>query len=388
MHFRKLHIAIATLLSLLFGRCIEPFDPPVSDFQDLLVIEGTITNSAEPQQVLISRSIPIDTNQFIPENGADVKIIDDMGGEYQLLPTGEGIYQTPVDFQGIVGHTYQLFVTTGSGEIIQSDPITMSSVPKIDSISWEVTSKLNDDGNWIDGIQIYINTHDPNNETWNYRWQWEETWEFNTKYHSLYKWASNGDVEERSENIYTCWSTYNSQNILIGSSGKLTTDIISKQPIHYVSSSGSNRLSKKYSILVKQYALSEAAWLFWQQMGKMNQDLGSLFAPQATAVKGNLKNITNPENPVIGYFDASAVDEMRLFITNKELGDMRVYTGYHNCTFDTLLLAQIQDFPYKNYFNPLDLVYVMVFPLGYSLSSVECSDCRLHGVNIKPDFWE
>lgn len=388
MHIQKSHIIITAILLLFTSMCIEPFDPPRGDFEDLLVIEGLITDEVDPQIIRISRSFPIDTVQFLPENGAEVMVMDDLGNEHQLQSVGSGEYQTPSGFQGVKDRTYQLFVTTSKGEIIQSDPVTLKSTPKIDSISWEINSRLNDEGILIDGVQIYINTHDPNNDTWNYRWQWEETWEFNARYHSSFQWAPNGDVEVRTENIYTCWSTVKSQNIFVGSSGKLTTDVISAHPIHYVSASGSNRLIKKYSILVKQYALSEAAWFFWQQMEKMNQDLGSLFAPQPTAVKGNLINISEPEKPVIGYFDASTVDEMRLFISKEELGDMRVYTGYHNCTYDTLLFAAIPGYDYKHHSNPLDLIYGIIFPIGYSVSSSECSDCRLYGVNIKPDFWE
>jgi len=396
VHIRKLHIAIAVFISLFMSMCIEHFDPPLGDFEDLLVIEGLITNSAEPQKVMISRSSRIDTTHFIPENSANVRIIDDLGNEYQLLQIGDGEYQASSEFQGTTGRTYQLFVTTEKGEIIQSDPVTMLSVPRIDSISWEISSRFNDEGDLMDGVQIYVNTHDPNNETWNYRWQWEETWEFNTRYRSELQWDPNGTVEPRPENIYTCWSTVKSQNIHIGSSDNLATDIISSEPIRYVSSSESNRLNVKYSILVKQYALSESAWYYYKQLGKMNQELGSLFAPQPTPVTGNLINITDPGIPVLGYFDASEVNEKRIFISRKEeLGEMQEYSGYKSCFNDILTFffipgytPYVQGYAFERAHNPLRLFYIDVSPIGFYYSTIECSDCRLYGTNKKPVFWE
>jgi hypothetical protein len=376
-------------MSLFVSRCIEPFDPPRGDFDDLLVIEGLITDAPEPQLIRISRSFPLDTTQYIPENGATVVILDDMGNEYQLQSAGNGEYLTLPDFQGEPGRTYQLLVTTANEEMIQSDPVTMKKVPEIDSISWKVVSRLNDEGELIDGVQIYVNTHDPENQTWNYRWQWKETWEFNARYHSYYQWSANGMVEVRPDNIYTCWTTKTSGKILIESSSKLTNDIIFQYPLHYVSSTSSNRLSKKYSILVKQYALSDAAWFFWQQMEKMNQNMGTIFAPQPTAVVGNLHNINIPAKTVIGYFDASGIKEKRIFISKEDLGDMDVYSGYKGCTLDTLLLSGIPKYPNKQYYIPvIDVLDERGFTIGYWISSKRCADCTMYGVNTKPDFWE
>lgn len=390
MQARCSNIVLLLALSFLVMTCIEPFDPPKSGFENLLVIEALITDSHEPQTVHISRSIPLDTTFYVPENAATVKIFDDAGNEYRLEPAGNGIYTTPwPDFQAVPGRSYQLEVTTENGDLIRSDPVIMGKTPDIDSVSWEISSRLNDEGEDIPGVQIYVSTHDPENQTWYYHWQLEETWEFHAAYHSFYQWSANGWVEMRPENIYTCWSTHLPDKILIGSSSKLTEDVIARLPLLYVSSDASNRLSRKYSLLVKQYALSESAWLYWQQLKKMNENMGSLFAPQPTAVTGNLHDDSNKGKPVIGFFDVSAVKTKRIFISKEELEDMDVYSGYQGCKKDTLLNAQIPGYYYKDYMNPVDEVTNdMGFTIGYYVSSIECTDCRLHGTNIKPDFWE
>jgi hypothetical protein len=390
MNISRSNIALFLFLQILFTSCIEPFNPPKTNYEYFIVIEGTITDSPEPQIIRISRTIPLDTILYVPDNTAKVSILDDSGNEYLLQSTGNGEYATSwPDFQATPGQTYQLHVITENGEIIQSDPVTMMKVPDIDSVSWKITSRFNDEGQNVPGVQIYISTHDPGNNTRNYRWELEETWEFTAPYHSFYQWSSNGWVEMRPENIYTCWTTNLPDNILIGSSAQLSDDIISEFPLLYISSEGSNRLSEEYSLLVRQYALSESSRLFWQQMKKMNEAMGSLFAPQPSAVTGNLHNISNEGEPVIGYFDASEVKETRIFIPKEELEDMNVFSGYYGCTKDTLLMFEIPHYDLKSHTNPIDEVKNdMGFTVGFTISNIECTDCTLHGTNIKPDFWQ
>ena len=389
MNFSYKNILFFILLSLTVLRCIEPFDPPRDDFKSVLVIEGLITNAPEPQTIVISRSFPIDTLVHLPVDGADVSITDDAGNTYALTGVGNGQYVTKwPEFQGVAGKTYQLIVVAPGEELIQSDPVVMKKVPKIDSISWERTTRLENDGSETEGVQIYVSTHDPQNETGNYRWQYEETWEFNTPYPSFYKWTPSGDITLRDENISKCWADEISDKILISSTSKLASDVVSLFPITFVSATESNRLSIRYSILVRQFALTDDALFFWKQLKKMNQEMGGLFSPQPTAVEGNLHNITNPDKQVVGYFEASEVDEKRIFINRWELPDMRVYSGYHRCEVDTLLYADIPAYPFKTSTNPVNTVMnEMGFTIGYSISTKECTDCRLYGENKKPDFW-
>ncbi len=389
MRFSYLNIVVIVILGLVVLRCIEPFDPPKEDFQDLLVIEGLITDEAKPHQITISRTFPIDTLLKIPVNGASASIVDDLGNKYGLQPVGDGKYETSwPEFQGQPGRTYQLLVTTSLGDMIQSDPVVMKKVPEIDSVSWEISTRLLDDGTVTDGVQIYVSTHDPDNETRNYRWQYIETWEFNTPYPTYYKWSGN-QIVVRDENISKCWTNNSSDEILIGSSGNLSDDIISLYPLVYISANASNRLRIKYSILVRQYALSDEAWFYWKQMKKMNQEMGNLFAPQPTAVQGNLHNVTRPQIPVIGYFDASGVKEKRIFISSHDLDGMKVYSGYDYCPVDSLRLADISKYPFKNSRNPMyTYLNEMGFVAGYLMSTIQCTDCTLRGENVKPDFWE
>ena len=41
---------------------------------------------------------------------------------------------------------------------------------------------------------------------------------------------------------------------------------------------------------------------------------GTIFEPQPAFIKGNIKSIYDPEEPVFGYFGASAITKASIFI--------------------------------------------------------------------------
>ena len=71
-------------LPLLFSNCVQEFSPPAQGYQNLLVIEAFLSDSEEPFEVKLSRSIPIDTSGIIPEPGATVSLSDDSGENFLL----------------------------------------------------------------------------------------------------------------------------------------------------------------------------------------------------------------------------------------------------------------------------------------------------------------
>ena len=65
-----------------------------------------------------------------------------------------------------------------------------------------------------------------------------------------------------------------------------------------------DRFSYIYSVLVHQYALDRKAFEYFQNIQKQIEDMGGLFAPQPTEIKGNITCLTHPEEIVIGYINA------------------------------------------------------------------------------------
>ena len=375
-------------LAFVLMTCTEPFSPPRTGYDDLLVVDGFVSNDTSSYTVKLTHTYPIDTTMFSPESGAQVSIVDDMGSSNQLHEKSPGVYKTDsTTFIGEIGRGYQLKVHTQGGKDYLSDVVAMRQTPPIDSVYYDyVVKAANNDSGKQPGLQIYVDSHDPENNTSYYRWEYEDTWQIVSPLPSYFEFDGDSIVS-RKDNVTNCWNSSASTQILIATSKNLSVDRISSFPLAFVPGE-SKKLRTKYSILVRQYALGADAYLFWENIKQTSESLGSLFDPQPGTVKGNIHNVTDPNEPVLGYFDAASVAKMRIFISRRDLKDYDLPPYFSYCENQQVPNDSI-DF-YHNYYR-----YNLVAPwygerglVGYYMTTESCSDCRLQGSNVRPDFWK
>lgn len=391
LNFNQLSFCLRSIkfvfVVFVLATCQERFYPPVGDFSDFLIVEGTITNQAEPQEIKLSRTFGLDTTILEPEQGATVHIIS--AEQMTLLQEMEpGIYKTnPSAFVGEIGATYKLSIVTMDGIEYLSDSVVLKYVPPIDSIHWQWEEKLTiEEGETLEGVQLYVSAHDPSDQTSYYRWDWEETYEFVTEYESTSKWDSKRNMAVPrlpEEQIYRCWNTVKSSDIVVNSSAHLSRDIVSGFPFYFVSNR-TRRLQIKYRILVKQYALSEEGYRYWHDLKTMAENTKSIFGVQPFQVKGNVHNTANSGKDAIGYFDACAVQEKRIVINRHELEnkplDLRKSCekyGYDGPRDYSWVLLSKGEHVVLDHLSPTKILWTIRY----------CADCTVEGVTKKPEFW-
>lgn len=370
----------ALMYFLLIG-CVDPYTPPgLKSSEAILVIDGFIDVTNE-STIKLSRSQNLtDNNEPQSETGATVWVEDDNGSNFFFSEGLDGVYSLPS--QSFTSKKYRLNVKTSNSNLYISDFEMVTLSPPIDSITWSLTDDL--------GVQIYTNTHDPETTEGFYRWTFDETWLYRSAFSSVYVYDfESHSVALRTDDIYNCWRTAKSNDLLIESTTRLSENRVSQYPIAYIKQDD-ERLRFKYSILVKQYAISKNAFNYWQQLKKTTEDLGTLFGPIPSQVTGNFKSISNPDEPVIGYFSIGSTTSSRIFIPWQQLVAPSFYnTPYQDCESYSLMM---QDVP--NFSGPFLLTYGIPNPngpgiIGYYYGLTSCVDCRLSGgVNIEPDFWE
>lgn len=368
---------IGYILILLLAGCKERFAPPaIATATDYLVVEGLINAGQGPTNITLSRTAKlVDSVYFKPEQNAVVTVEGSDNSVYHLQGNGGGLYVAEQLFLN-PNVTYRLHIKTIEGKEYASDYVAVKQTPEIDSISWK------QDAN---GVQIYANTHDPQNNTIYYKWDYWETWEIHSSYPAGYRYVGNGTVlYAPNQNNEVCWKYDESKNIILGSSARLQSDIIHEGSLLSIPANH-EKLGIRYSILVKQYALDKKAYAFYQVMKKNTESLGSIFDPQPSEVSGNIHCLTHPDEPVIGYIQASSISEKRIFIDNHQLKSW-VYPLY--C--DTYLVPNIKD-SIDFYFPGMYLPYAAEFGFSgieaYYSATPECVDCTLRGSNIKPSYW-
>lgn len=362
-------------VTMILTGCKERFEPNLPSMPNgYLVVEGVI-NASGPTQIKLSRTTPLDQKQiFKPELGAQVKVEGDDNSTFALTGLANGIYVSgalPIN----QSTKYRVRIRTGDAKEYLSEFVNVKITPPIDSISWK-----EQDG----GVQIYANTHDPTNNTLYYRWDYDETWEIHSAYYAFYRYV-NGVIRptiSTDPQIYYCWKYDTSKTILLGSSAKLEQDIIYLNPLLFIPR-GEERLGVRYSIQVRQYALNKEGYQFMEQMKKNTESLGTIFDPQPSALKGNVYSVSDPKEIVIGYINASTIEQKRIFISDADLSGQG-FRIYRICESKDIPVDSVRFFippahPYDAYSNP---------GTRYLISSPSCIDCRLRGgKNVKPDFW-
>ena len=378
----KIYIIILFIvLTYMLSGCISAFEPPegMKYREKMLVVECAILE--EGTRISLSRTVKPDEEfsqnyLFEDVNNAAIQIIDE---NLNIIAVAEqyewGNYIVNERFSFVPGMRYALDIKV-AGKHYQSDFVEPVATPAIDEVNW----KLNADNS----IDISVSTHSQDNETLYCLWAFEENWEIRSRYSAPLRYDPMTDAlilqSITGDNRYYCWGKAYSQSFLLSSTEKFTDAIIKDYKIHTLHP-GNNRFSYLYSITVSQYSLNKEASTYFNNLQRNIDESGTLFAPQPSEVRGNIRNVLIPDEPVIGYIYASKVAKSRLFINMAEHGLDRFEESF--------VCAETDDFKDpKSAYNMGYRIY-RVDNGKYYYAYHRCVDCteRQFGTKIKPDFW-
>ena len=370
---------------------------PVLDDNDavnLLVVEGLITNQSGPFSVRLTYSVPMYNKwnilaDYMPVEGAEVRIIDDSGNIFMLFETESGWYETEEkDLEGTPGRTYILTINTTEGKQYESSPELMQEGPDIDSVYHEEFrwTYFDEETPYEENrLNILVDTRAAGDNIAYYKWEFTETWEFRMP---TYIEVAHGteptspdpsweNIEVEEEKIH-CWVSESSDLILVKSTADNALNKITGFILQSIGPPD-DRLNIKYSILVKQYMISRELYNFFRKIRGSNEETGGIYEKAPTQIIGNIQ-CCNGDEEALGYFMASAVKTKRIFISPDE-HEFENGTAYDNCGWTT----------YQN-FRDMQVYYVYgTYNNGNTVVKTTlkyCTDCRIRGTNIQPDFWE
>lgn len=384
-------------LLLLLMACVEPFEVDIPFQERFLVVEGLITDQAETYTVMLSYSSAVSSDEVVTVNNAAVSVESQSGAIFPFSEQEPGIFISNIlTFQAKVDESYRLLIEL-DGKSYASSYALLTASPPIDSLYWEYDARVTAAGA-LQGTQIYVDVENSQAISSFYRYQWVETWKYGILYPANYIYLGNN--QDQTVQAYpTCYQTKSSEGINIASTVQNSTDKLLGHPLDFVTTN-SNRLDKRYSVLVRQYVVGEEEFLFWKTIKESTENVGSLFDRQPQSRLGNVQNINDPTEAVLGYFSASGLSEKRLFIDRTELPlGTRIQNGFRECgaTLDTLQRSEAgftQAEIDQNIFALLNQGRVFYdfadrpAISGYIFTSPACSDCRvLGGTEVKPDFW-
>jgi len=329
--------------------CVDPFKIPNLPFDaGLLVVDGFINSGAgSTTTIKLSRSMALNDNGKVrSELKAKVMVEADDNSTYSLIDKGSGTYSSTLNINPAL--KYRLRIKTSTGGEYLSDFVEVKHTPPIDSVTYQIDKSQH-------GLGIYVNTHDSEKVARNYHWEFIETWEYHADCNNT----------RLAVQTFKCWRSENSGKILFSSTARLEVDTINHFPLTFIDAN-SIKLGVTYSILVKQYAVTEDGLSYLQQLKKSTEPQGSIFDPQPGKVTGNFHCLSDVNEPVLGYLFVNNGVEKRIFI--RTLPNWFFKIPFFLACSDPL--------------NP-------GFPIACGNPPASaCSDCRVGGgVIVRPDFW-
>lgn len=333
--------------------CVDPEDLTIKSTVDIIVVDGTITNLAEPQVILLnySRADRL-TGRFgtLPITKAQVDVVMDSSVVTPAHETTNGRYQLPADFKGQIGHAYQLRLTLSDGTHYESTQQVMPPMARIEKIQARFNLKSLFPpvrGYYTSGHDVFIELQDPADQRNYYRWDWvdyePQYWcrTCQQGFYSVYnpievspdRYISGPDLYEACyfpTNIgpgslfygvtldypcrTQCWEMLHSYTVALfddqyTNGGLIPNFKVAAVPFYQ---------HGPCLVSVRQSSLTPDAYRYFKLFQTQTQNTGGLADTPPSAPIGNVHNTANPKDVVVGYFTASGVFSKPLYIDRKD----------------------------------------------------------------------
>lgn len=296
---------------LLLTSCIDEidFDPGLVNAD--LVIYGQFSAFEKDHFVTVFRTRGFG-NEGTPIEEATVRIVDETGAGATLGRFEAGTYVLPAGtFKGVPGRSYTLEVSLPNGKKYATTPQVLFEAIQPEEVYFEqfYREEVTPDGVVISrpNIRLLLNspTLDAAGRGVHIRWSVIEEFSFtDLSCHPLDpRVTCYFRLEADNTNFQLFSSVSSSQNEVKGIQvfeRDLTPEF---------------QFNERHVFSVHQYVMSEETFDYWRQVKIVASQSGSIFDQQPAAVPGNIYNVNNPGERVLGYFEVVGESVGRTFTT-------------------------------------------------------------------------
>ncbi|SEN49717.1 protein of unknown function [Flavobacterium sp. CF108] len=392
-NYKFYNIVILIFLTFILNGCTETYPLITNRFEDVLIVEANITNELKKQEIKLTKSAKFEDEGYLSENGAEVFITDDAGNQYNFSEDSDK-YVSNIEFQAVPNTKYQLHINTKDGRSFESSPETLTTITPMQSVVAAIEQK--DDKN---GVGIRVNSFDPTGKSIYYRFEYEETYKvIAPKWKPIkIEWDPSGIpvFSPNSSDTQTCYGSKKNVEILL-----LSTNNLKEDRVDYLTRFISDQdyiITHRYSILVKQYVESQAAYNYYNTLKKTAASGGTIVSPtQPGLLLGNLRSINN-DSRISGYFDVCSVSAERIYFNYEDLFPGKFPPPYYiDCTQFCYAEDPFNPDPCTHcchYADDLSLGKIRYFSGNGNVSHLTywvdppCGDCTTIASNVKPAFW-
>jgi len=332
----------------LMTSCSKVYDSHVDTAQNMLVVDGRITNKKEAYHVTLTYAKPFNSSEkSTPVSGANVFVTDNLNNSYKFNERDKGDYVSDsLQFTGQPGHTYRLHILTTDGTEYESDPQRMFPEVSPDNAYAKFDNQVILNG--VTGLKV--STHGAS-IFMDIRNQSDTVPRFRIVSNLVLQYYNQGNFQLDWDHFlllqYYCWQTVNiNSNFNITDEDYLSNSAsIKNHPAGFLDDNNNVIAIEYYSkinmddttataysgnwhntylihhriLYLSQYTLNRETYLYYKSLYGQIQSEGKLFDPVAAQLNGNIKCITDPEKKTIGFFEASSVSYSEYIVDLRNL---------------------------------------------------------------------
>lgn len=316
------------LIWVAMSNCVEPYDFRSGEQARHLVVEGRITQLSEYNRLRISWSTRYGTaSNGQPIDWAEVTIYDGQGNSTVLFSLGEGEYEIPEYFEGCIGETYYLEIKLND-KTYRSIPEKMPHVVEPESVTLDVGYKTteNEIGSVIKypNIDVLVNTRINTGEEKQYlKWKVDEVFSFSElqcgPLHVPKTCFAQRDTDPDLINVF---SGEQLGEVYLDQQFVAANRIYEPDWFEYVQTHFFN---------VYQYSITRESFEYWDKLSRIAQPEGNIFDLPPAAVRGNIYNVDDEDELVLGYFEASSVGIARTLTSPEDLRPFIIENKWRYC---------------------------------------------------------
>ncbi|TAG49137.1 MAG: DUF4249 domain-containing protein, partial [Runella slithyformis] len=308
---------------------------------NLIKIDGILTDQ-DPFFVTVVQSRSTQGTEFSqPIRGATAELLLSDNSRVVLRESGltQGRYEAPATFRGRVGLAYRLRIRFTDGRTYESSLEKIAAAPPIQ----KVNADFNQEGiksiagnSLVSTMDVSVDFQDNAQETNYYQWRtflYERqrvcgscvNGDWNVAINDCNGYRTGGVITPIIINDYSCdrpcWQVFFDTKLNIFSDVLVNGGLISKKPIRqipfYVENAGA-------LLQIQQISISPAVYRHLNIIRQQSESTGSITDVAPAPPVGNIRNVNNAEEAVLGYFAASSISKTTIWIERNQPSARRI----------------------------------------------------------------
>ncbi len=305
--YKWIHLFLGPALAIGCSSCIDVLEFKPVQTASLLVVDGKLDTSSEPQMLRLSETAPVGRiANFPPVTGAIITLRDDLGNEQNYAETEPGEYVLDgAAMNTTPGRTYILRIEVND-KVYESTPETMPEPVRPDS-SFSLVSDQK-------YVSIYSSIAIPSDVARGpfLKWRIDYVYQLSEFFcHPL-------------DPTNICYvQQYFDNRLLPIFDGSLLARGETARPF-VARREADKTFGEVVFFNVYQETLTPDAYTYWDKISRVLTQTGSLFDAPPGAVRGNVFNVDQPEEQVLGYFYAAPEDTTRVKVIASDFSPFRI----------------------------------------------------------------